>query len=99
MGKLLPPFHKPMDSEMQCHLANDRIAELERDLRIEKDQKDLYRHLASHLMPREYREAKARWDETSRACDVCSRIDYDDKGDCPLSPSSRPRVNCDAFRP
>lgn len=31
MSNLLPPFHKPMDSPMQCHLANDKIAELEAD--------------------------------------------------------------------
>lgn len=33
MSKLLPPFHKPMDSELHCHLANDRIAELEAKLK------------------------------------------------------------------
>lgn len=75
-----------------------RIAELETALRVERDKTDLYRHLASHLTPREYREAKAKWDEFSRACDTCSRIDHDDNGDCPLASSSRPRVNCDEHR-
>ena len=36
MPDLLPPFHKPMTTELDCHLANDRIAELEMYL-IAKD--------------------------------------------------------------
>lgn len=33
--KLLPPYHEPMDTELSCHLANDRIAELEAELAAE----------------------------------------------------------------
>ncbi len=32
MTDLLPPYHKPMTSELDCDLANDRVAALEAEL-------------------------------------------------------------------
>ena len=32
MTDLLPPYHKPMTSELDCDLANDRVAVLEAEL-------------------------------------------------------------------
>ena len=32
MTDLLPPYHKPMTSELDCDLANDRVAALDDDM-------------------------------------------------------------------
>ena len=50
MGKLLPPFHKPMHSDIQCHLANDRIAELETLVREHDERRrEIWKTFDSHV--------------------------------------------------
>lgn len=41
MSNLLPPFHKVMSSDLECHLANDRVSLLEMALAEKADLADL----------------------------------------------------------
>ena len=73
MTDLLPPYHKPMTSQLDCDLANDRIAalEAERDAAVrERDiWRDMYRHSVRHVCGSEMAyEAQMKYDrEASRA--------------------------------
>lgn len=49
MTKILPPYHEPMSTILDCYLANDRVAELEAKLAAEKQRADEFEKRCADL--------------------------------------------------
>jgi len=78
MTDLLPPYHKPMTSELDCDLANDRVAALEAELERVAEEARLWKKNAMEMLQADLAAAREMDEQLRRALKNLGAWEVDD---------------------